>query len=92
MESRKKKKRKSAAKLLPMVLAASVSTEAILSQHHNEAMAPNAERAVKPSKIVVKAKASAPTISSHDALLPDQPHIDPAGGVPVTDFALDQIS
>jgi hypothetical protein len=91
MKSRKKNKKKSA-NLLPVVLAASISTEAVLSQHHNEVVAPPAECAVKPSKKFVKAKASALTVSPHEALLPEQPHIEPAGGGHVTDFILNQIS
>jgi hypothetical protein len=88
MESREKRKKK----LLPVVLAASMSAEVVLSQRHNEVVAPPAECAVKPSKNVVKAKASALTVSPHEAVLPEQPHIEPAGGGQVTDFTLNQIS
>jgi hypothetical protein len=84
--AREKKKKK----LLPVVLAASISTEAVLSKHHNEVVAPPAERAVKPSKTVVKA--STQTVSPHEAVLPEQPHIESTGGVPATDFDLNQIS
>jgi hypothetical protein len=91
MKSRKKNKKKSA-NLLPVVLAASISTEAVLSQRHNEVVVPPSECALKPSKNVVKAKDSALTVSPHEALLPEQPHIEPAGGGQVTDFMLDQIS
>ena len=87
MKSREKKKKK----WLPMVLAVSMSAEVVLSQHHNEVVAPPAECAVKPSKKVAKAKASALTFSPHEALLPDQPHIEPVGGS-ITGFTPDQIS
>ena len=75
-----------------MVLAASMSTEAVLSQHHSEVVAPPAECAIKPSKNVVKAKAPALTVSPHEAVLPEQPHVEPAGGGSITDITLNQIS
>ena len=79
--------------MLPVVaLAASMSTEVVLSQHHNEVVAPPAEYAVKPSKNVVKAKASALTVSPHEAVLSEQPHVESAGGNSITDFTLNQIS
>jgi hypothetical protein len=87
----KKKNKKKSANLLPVVLAASMSTEVVLPQYHNE-VAPPEECAVKPSKNVVKEKKSALTVSPHQALLPEQPHIEPAGGGQVTDFTLNQIS
>jgi hypothetical protein len=76
--------------LLPVVLA--ISAEAVLSRDHDEVVAPPADRAVKPSRNVVKSKASALSIFPHDALLPEQPHIEPAGGGQVTGFIINQIS
>ena len=102
MEPGKKKKKKSA-KVLPIVLAASISAEAVLSMRHKDGVEPqHTESAVKPpSKIAVTAKSSGGTgravsatltISPHEAVLPEQPHLEPAGGGQVTDFTLDQIS
>jgi hypothetical protein len=104
MKPRKKKtkKTKKSAKVLPIVLAASISTEAVLSMRHHDGVEPqHTETSVKPpSNITATVKSSGGTgravsatlaISPHEALLPEQPHIEPAGGGQVTDFTLNQI-
>jgi len=104
MKPRKKKTKKSA-KVLPIVLAASISTEAVLSMRHHDGVEPqHIESGVKPpSNITATAKARSAggtsravsatlTISPRKAVLPEQPHVEPAGGGSITDFTLNQIS
>jgi hypothetical protein len=104
MKPRKKKTKKSA-RVLPIVLAASISTEAVLSMRHNDGVEPqHIESGVKPpSNIRAAANASGAggvvvsatgtlTVNPREAVLPEQPHVEPAGGNSVTDFALNQIS
>jgi hypothetical protein len=103
MKSRKRKTRKSA-KVLPIVLAASISAEAVLSMRHNDGVEPqHTESAVKPpSKIAVTAKSSGGTgravsatltISPREAVLPEQPHVEPiGGGIPATGIDFTQTS
>jgi hypothetical protein len=103
MKPRKKKTKKSA-KVLPIVLAASISTEAVLSMRHHDGVEPqHTESGVKPpSKIAVTAKSSGGTgravsatltITPRKAVLLEQLHVEPAGGGnSITDFTLNQIS
>jgi len=104
MKSKKKKTKKSA-RALPIVLAASISTEAVLSMRHHDGIEPrHTESDVKPPpNVTLTAKSSGAggtgravsatlTISPREAVLPEQPHVEPAGGNSVTDFTLNQIS
>ena len=85
------------------MLAASISTEAVLSMRHYDGVEPqHTESGVKPpSNITATVKSSsgtgravsaALTLSPHEAVLPEQQHVEPAGGNSITDFTLNQIS
>jgi hypothetical protein len=101
MKPRKKKTKKSA-KVLPIVLAASISTEAVLSIRHNDVEPQHSESGVKPpSNLAVTANSSGAgravsatlTISPHEAVLQEQPHVEPiGGGIPATGFDFTQRS
>jgi hypothetical protein len=105
MKTRKRKTTKSA-KVLPIVLAASISTEAALAVRHEDGVESpsHTESAVKhPSHIAVTAKSSDAgagravsatlSINPHEAVLPEQPHVEPiGGGMPATGLDLNQRS
>jgi hypothetical protein len=103
MKPRKKKTKKSA-KVLPIVLAASISSEAVLSMRHHDGVEPqHTESGVKqPSNITATVKSSGGTgravsatltISPREAVLPEQPHVEPiGGGIPATGIDLTQRS
>jgi hypothetical protein len=102
MKSRKRNTKKSA-KVLPIVLAASISTEAVLSMGHNDGVEPqHTESGVKPPSNITatanstgagRAQSMTVTITPHEVSLPDQPHVEPiGGGIPATGFDITQRS
>jgi hypothetical protein len=104
MKPRKKKTKKSA-KVLPIVLAASISTEAVLSMRHNDGVEPqHTESGIKPPSNITatvrssggkgRAVSATLTITPRKTVLPDQPHIEPAGGggIPATGLDFNQRS
>ncbi len=95
MKPRKKKTKKSA-KVLPIVLAASISTEAVLSTRHNDGSVvkppSNITATVKSSGGTGRAVSATLAITPRKAVLPEQPHVESAGGNSITDFTLNQIS
>jgi hypothetical protein len=90
-------------KIPALVVLAAFTTEAVLSEHHHDAMhsQPHTENDTKPAKDLPAATMSGGTggatsatgvLTANEDRLSAQPHIEPtSGGGHVTDFVLNQI-